>query len=86
MPMRLMPEWNCIVLDLATLCLRLFGTQLHHTIRVRVFANCRLRRVYFHDKILQEHELPVALRVFPDISMPIADQQVHKTEAQLIIT
>ena len=78
MPMRLSPGWNIVIIDLQTLCLRLFGTNLRHTNRVRIFANCRLRRVYFHDRIMQEHELPAAVRVFADITVPVTELEVGR--------
>lgn len=75
MPLRLVKGWNYVVVDLADLTHRLFGSEYRQAIRVRVFANCRVRRIFFHDVLLQEHELPIQLRTFPDINVEVCNNQ-----------
>jgi flagellar biosynthesis regulator FlaF len=70
----LVKGWNYVVIDLAELTRRLFGTEYRHAIRVRVFANTRVRRIFFHDVLLQEHELPVELRALPDVHIDTQSQ------------
>lgn len=77
MPLRMVKGWNYVVVDLAELTHRLFGSEYRHAIRVRVFANCRVRRIFFHDVLLQEHELPIQLRTFPDINIDVCNQRLQ---------
>jgi hypothetical protein len=56
-------SWNRVELDLRELCARVFQTNFAFCVRIRVFASCRLRRIYFCDRHYKESELPAALRV-----------------------
>ncbi|KAI9317252.1 duf667-containing protein [Dichotomocladium elegans] len=64
MPMRLDPGWNQIVFDLADYVKRAYGTNYSETLRVTVHANCRLRRIYFTDRLYAEEELPAEFKLF----------------------
>ncbi|RUS29317.1 hypothetical protein BC938DRAFT_480797 [Jimgerdemannia flammicorona] len=64
MPMRLDPGWNQITFHLADFVRRAYGTQYTETLRVTIHANCRLRRVYFTDRVYAEEELPPEFRLF----------------------
>lgn len=64
MPMRLDPGWNQITFDLADYTKRAYGTQYVETLRVTIHANCRLRRIYFTDKLYSESELPPEFKLF----------------------
>ena len=58
--------WYCqLVFDLGALCERVFATSYRHTCRVRVYAHCRLRRIYFADAVYPDAALPNALKVIP---------------------
>lgn len=64
MPMRLDPGWNQIVINLADYVKRAYGTNYVETTRVTVHANCRLRRIYFTDRLYTEDELPAEFKLF----------------------
>jgi hypothetical protein len=62
LPLTLVEGWNKIVLDLGFLTERIFNSNYEYCNRVKVYSNCRLRRVYFSDRIYKNDELPVELR------------------------
>ncbi|ORZ14488.1 UPF0468 protein CG5343-like protein [Absidia repens] len=64
MPLRLEPGWNQMVFDLADLVKRAYATTYLETARVTVHANCRLRRIYFADRLCSEDELPPEFKLF----------------------
>jgi len=64
MPLQLDDGWNQIHLDLASFTKRAYGTNYSHTVQVQIHSNCRIRRVYFAEKILSDDELPAALKLF----------------------
>lgn len=76
MPLRLDDGWNQIQLNLTDLTRRAYGTNYVETLRVQVHANCRLRRIYFSDRLYSEEELP------PEFKLYLPMQQV--IEASLI--
>lgn len=69
MPMRLDPGWNQITFHLADFVRRAYGTQYTETLRITIHANCRLRRVYFTDRVYAEEELPPEFRLFLPVSL-----------------
>lgn len=64
MPMRLEDGWNQIQLNLADFTKRAYGTNYVETLRVQVHANCRIRRIYFSDRLYSEDELPPEFKLF----------------------
>ncbi|CAO3649072.1 unnamed protein product [Cunninghamella blakesleeana] len=64
MPLRLEPGWNQMTFDLADLVKRAYATNYVETARVTVHANCRLRRIYFTDRLCSEDELPAEFKLF----------------------
>ena len=68
MPMHLDDGWNQIQFNLADFTRRAYGTNYVETLRVQVHANCRLRRIYFSDRLYTEEELPAEFKVFLPIS------------------
>ncbi|KAK6119191.1 hypothetical protein DH2020_047065 [Rehmannia glutinosa] len=58
MPLKLDEGWNQIQLNLTDLTRRAYGTNYVETLRVQVHASCRLRRIYFSDRLYSEEELP----------------------------
>ncbi|CAD6218519.1 unnamed protein product [Miscanthus lutarioriparius] len=64
MPLRLDDGWNNIQLNLADLTKRAYGTNYVETLRVQVHANCRLRRIYFSDRLYSEEELPPEFKLY----------------------
>lgn len=64
MPMRLDDGWNQIQFNLADFTRRAYGTNYIETLRVQIHANCRIRRVYFSDRLYSEDELPAEFKLF----------------------
>jgi hypothetical protein len=50
MPLKLDEGWNEIQFNLQEFCQKAFGTNYAKTCRVKVYANCRLARIYFNDR------------------------------------
>lgn len=64
MPLRMDEGWNQIQLNLADYTRRAYGTNYVETLRVQVHANCRLRRIYFSDRLYSEEELPPEFKLY----------------------
>ncbi|KAI7900901.1 Cilia/flagella-associated protein 20/WDR90/C3orf67 [Cokeromyces recurvatus] len=64
MPMRLDPGWNQIIFNMSDYVKKGYGTNYSETSRVTVHANCRIRRIYFTDRVYSEDELPAEFKLF----------------------
>ncbi|KAL7495108.1 hypothetical protein ACHAWT_003623 [Skeletonema menzelii] len=64
MPMRLDEGWNQIQFNLSDFTRRAYGTNYVETLRVQIHANCRIRRIYFSDRLYTEEELPAEFKLF----------------------
>ncbi|CAF1213126.1 unnamed protein product [Adineta steineri] len=64
MPMRLDDGWNQIQFNLSDFTRRAYGTNYIETLRVQIHANCRIRRVYFSDRLYSEDELPPEFKLY----------------------
>ena len=64
MPMRLDEGWNQIQFNLSDFTRRAYGTNYIETLRVQIHANCRIRRIYFSDRLYSEEELPAEFKLF----------------------
>lgn len=64
MPLRLDSGWNKIEINLADFTHRAYGTRYVETVRIRVNANIRLRRIYFTDQLYTEEKKPREYRLF----------------------
>ena len=64
MPMRLDEGWNQIQFNLSDFTRRAYGTNYIETTRVQIHANCRIRRIYFSDRLYTEEELPPEFKLF----------------------
>ena len=62
--MRLDDGWNQIQFNLADFTRRAYSTNYVETLRVQIHANCRLRRIYFADRIYGEDELPPEMKLW----------------------
>lgn len=62
MPMVLKPGWNQIVLNLAEVTHNAYNSNYLETVRLTVNANCRLKNVYFSDRLYSEDEKPKEFR------------------------
>ncbi|CAI2163231.1 10068_t:CDS:2 [Funneliformis geosporum] len=64
MPLRMDEGWNQIQFNLADFTRRAFNSNYVETLRVQIHANCRLRRVYFADRVYAEDELPPEMKLW----------------------
>ncbi|XP_054014511.1 cilia- and flagella-associated protein 20-like [Hylaeus anthracinus] len=64
MPIGLSGGWNQIQFNLADFTRRAYGTNYIETTRLQIHANCRIRRIYFADRIYSEDELPEDFKLF----------------------
>ncbi|KAJ3681293.1 hypothetical protein LUZ60_015782 [Juncus effusus] len=64
MPLKMDQGWNNLQLNLSDLTRRAYGTNYVETLRVQVHANCRVRRIYFSDRLYSEEELPPEFKLY----------------------
>ncbi|KER23364.1 hypothetical protein X801_06926 [Opisthorchis viverrini] len=64
MPMNLDEGWNQVQFDLCEFTRRAYGTGFVEVLQVEIHANCRLRRVYFCDRMYSEEELPREYKLY----------------------
>ncbi|KAF0683940.1 Aste57867_24021 [Aphanomyces stellatus] len=81
MPMRLDEGWNQIQFNLSDFTRRAYGTNYIETLRVQIHANCRIRRIYFSDRLYSEEELPPEFKLFLPVPKGSANAEPPKTEA-----
>eukprot|EP01116_Phalansterium_solitarium_P024093 TRINITY_DN870_c0_g2_i1.p1 TRINITY_DN870_c0_g2~~TRINITY_DN870_c0_g2_i1.p1 ORF type:complete len:252 (-),score=76.88 TRINITY_DN870_c0_g2_i1:504-1259(-) len=74
MPMRLDEGWNQIQFNLSDFTRRAYGTNYIETLRVQIHANCRIRRIYFSDRLYTEDELPPEFKLFLPLPQPKGTQ------------
>jgi len=73
MPMRLDDGWNQIQFNLSDFTRRAYGTNYIETMKVQIHANCRIRRIYFSDRLYSEDELPPEFKLF----LPIQNKETE---------
>jgi len=81
MPMRLDEGWNQIQFNLSDFTRRAYGTNYIETLRVQIHANCRIRRIYFSDRLYSEEELPPEFKLFLPITQQNAQSGVEGAQA-----
>jgi len=81
MPMRLDDGWNQVQFNLADFVKRAYGTAYVETLRVQIHANCRLRRVYFADRLYTEDELPAEFKLYLPIRQSVAAESSSEPAA-----
>eukprot|EP01104_Vermistella_antarctica_P006067 TRINITY_DN167_c0_g1_i1.p1 TRINITY_DN167_c0_g1~~TRINITY_DN167_c0_g1_i1.p1 ORF type:complete len:197 (-),score=43.24 TRINITY_DN167_c0_g1_i1:112-702(-) len=64
MPLKLDEGWNYIQIDIADLMKKAYGAQYEETLRLTIHANCRIRRVFFSDRLYPEDELPPEFKLY----------------------
>merc|ERR1711918_65139 len=79
MPMRLDEGWNQIQFNLSDFTRRAYGTNYIETLRVQLHANCRIRRIYFSDRLYSEEELPPEFKLFLPVAKGGEAQQAAGT-------
>lgn len=55
--------WNQVQLNLADFTRRAYGTNYLETCRITVNANCRLRNIYFSDRLYPDEEKPATFKI-----------------------
>ncbi|KRX92476.1 UPF0468 protein C16orf80, partial [Trichinella pseudospiralis] len=60
-PLRMESGWNTVQFNLMDFTKRAYGTNFIEAQRIIIYANCRLRRVFFSDKPYREDEIPTVL-------------------------
>ena len=58
------PRAARIQFNLSDFTRRAYGTNYIETLRVQLHANCRIRRIYFSDRLYSEEELPPEFKLF----------------------
>ncbi|XP_033487676.1 cilia- and flagella-associated protein 20-like [Epinephelus lanceolatus] len=74
MPMRLDTGWNQIQFDLSDFTRMAYGTNYTETLRVQINANCRIRRVFFADRLYSEDEFPAEFKLYLPVQTQTAKQ------------
>jgi hypothetical protein len=83
MPMRLDQGWNQIQFNLSDFCRRAYNTGYVETLRIQLHCSCRVRRVYFSDRLYAEDELPAEFKLFVPLQVKQAAQaQEERMRAQ----
>eukprot|EP00850_Spirogloea_muscicola_P005044 SM000022S07258 [mRNA] locus=s22:816842:818173:+ [translate_table: standard] len=57
-------QQRALQFNLADFTKRAYGTNYVETLRVQVHANCRIRRIYFSDRLYAEDELPPEFKLY----------------------
>merc|ERR1719390_200283 len=78
MPMRLDDGWNQIQFNLSDFTRRAYGTNYIETMKVQIHANCRIRRIYFSDRLYSEDELPAEFKLY----LPVQQKQQQQLQQQ----
>ncbi|XP_014474496.1 PREDICTED: cilia- and flagella-associated protein 20-like [Dinoponera quadriceps] len=60
-PLKLEECWNTLEINLQTLCHMAYGTDYEALLRIIVYPNCRLRRVYLQDRHYNRNETSAEL-------------------------
>ncbi|GIY99881.1 cilia- and flagella-associated protein 20 [Caerostris extrusa] len=63
MPLELRKGWNKVEIDLEGLTMLSYNTNYVEFLMIYIYANCRLRKVYFADQEYDESELPVDFNI-----------------------
>jgi len=57
-------QWHQLVIDLRDWTKRVYGTSYVETLSVTLHSNCRVRRIYFAEKMGADEDVPAALRLY----------------------
>ncbi|GIY08258.1 cilia- and flagella-associated protein 20 [Caerostris darwini] len=67
MPLALDEGWNRVQIDLIAFTRQAYGTDFVEFLYLEIYANCRIRRIYFSDRWYKEEELPNNYRMWKPI-------------------
>ncbi|KAL9260213.1 Cilia- and flagella-associated protein 20-like protein [Drosera capensis] len=82
MPLKMDDGWNQIQLNLSDFTRRAYGTNYVETLRVQVHANCRLRRIYFSDRLYSEEELPAEFKLYLPLQVLLISCMAYSGDCQ----
>ncbi|KRY09472.1 ADP-ribosylation factor 1-like 2 [Trichinella patagoniensis] len=86
MPMRLSTGWNFLQINLDDISRKLYSQPYRETRRIMIHPNCRIRRVFFADRIYAEDDLPREFRLiskrFPLSVNSKSAQSADQSEAE----
>lgn len=85
MPLALNSGWNQIQLNLADFTRRAYGTNYMEAVRITVNANCRLRNVYFSDRLYTDDEKPSAFKFMTPVKEKVPKIKVSVKKDDKII-
>ncbi|KAL7675455.1 hypothetical protein ACOME3_001721 [Neoechinorhynchus agilis] len=57
-PLKLTEGWNYLTIDMKYHCKRLFNKEFSKFQSIKIFPNCKLRKIFFSKEVLNEVELP----------------------------
>lgn len=82
-PMKLVPGWNNVTFDISDFVRSAYGTNYLETLRITIYANCRIRRAYFSNKVLNEDDIPSQFRIVPvDNTAPEEPENNNEEQAE----
>lgn len=84
-PLSLEDGWNEITIPLHRYAKDLYNATYVETLRIQIYANCSLKRIYFSDKEYKERELPKNCKIFgfEDTEQEILKKQGAEAEASM---
>ncbi|OQV15229.1 Cilia- and flagella-associated protein 20 [Hypsibius exemplaris] len=81
MPLRLDNGWNQVQFNLSDFVRRAYGTNYVETLRITVHANCRIRRIYFADRLYSEEEVPHEFKLYVPVKKPPQEHDIPEGAA-----
>merc|ERR1712226_1000929 len=83
MPMRLDEGWNQIQFNLDNFTSRAYQTVYIETLRVQIHASCRIRKIFFSNRLYSDEELPPEFKIWlPENRKPNNQQGQGQEEQQ----
>jgi len=64
MPLKLSDGWNHIQFNLDEFLYKWYSSRYKETVQIQVHASCRIRRIYFTEKLVSEEDLPPEFRLY----------------------
>ncbi|XP_012276870.1 cilia- and flagella-associated protein 20-like [Orussus abietinus] len=86
MPIGLSGGWNQIQFNLADFTRRAYGSNYVETSRMQIHANCRIRRIYFADRLYAEDEMPEEFKLFLPIHPKKCNRQKKEVTSEVNAT
>ncbi|XP_046745769.1 cilia- and flagella-associated protein 20-like [Diprion similis] len=78
MPIGLSGGWNQVQFNLADFTRRAYGSNYVETTRMQIHANCRIRRIYYADRLYSEDEMPEEFKLF----LPVRRKFIRESKSK----